>query len=182
MDPAPTIDVPAELARMEASLADLEALRPAADDRDGQGAHAPTVSGWSVAQHLYHIALATDLSLGHVRRLVDGSPLVSDEGALGPDAAEVLAREEQPRGVAEAPRIVQPGDRVEPAFLANEQAGNRELLAGLATRGDEIAAATGWIKHQDLGTLQAAQWLRFAVLHARHHIAIARDVVAAAAD
>ena len=164
---------------MAAHLDELEAL--AAEDGGALEVRAPEVSGWGVAQHLYHVALATDLSLGNVRSLVRGQGmLVRAEGELGAYAAEVLGRDDQPRGVAEAPRMVRPGDVVNPVFLRREQAGNRALLAELAADPAAIAAAPGWVPHQELGTLQADHWLRFTALHARHHLLIVRDVLAAA--
>ena len=174
------VSVAAEFERLHEVLGAFEAYH--AEGPEALARRAPEVSGWSVDQHLYHIALATDLSLSNVRSLVEGKGmLVQAEGELDPRAAEVLARDEQPRGVAEAPRMVRPGDTVEGAFLANEQAGNRRLLGDLEARADEVALAAGWIRHQDLGPLRAAHWLRFTALHARHHWAIVRDVIAALA-
>jgi len=172
------VSAAAEFARLYEVLGAFEAYHAA-----GPGSlarRAPAVSGWSVEQHLFHIALATDLSLSNVRSLARGSgALVRDEGALGERAAEVLASDEQPRGVAEAPRMVRPGDDVNPVFLGNEQAGNRRLVEELEAQTAAILAAPGWISHQDLGPLQSAHWLRFSALHARHHWAIVRDVIAA---
>jgi hypothetical protein len=177
MQPTPE-SLAAEFARLHEVLSTFEAYH--AEGPEPLARRAPEVSGWSVEQHLYHIALATDLSLSNVRSLAKGSgALVREEGELGQRAAEVLARDEQPRGVAEAPRMVRPGETVNPVFLGNEQAGNRRLLEQLEAQADAILAAPGWITHQDLGPLQAAHWLRFSALHARHHAAIVRDVIAA---
>ena len=93
--------------------------------------------------------------------------------------AEVLASDATPRGEAEAPRMVRPDDEVNPEFLAMELAQNRTTLEELRTLGVRIADAKGWIPHQELGALAAPHWLRFAALHARHHWAIVRDVLAA---
>ncbi len=172
------IDVEHEFARIEACFDEFEGW--ALGGPDVLERRAPGVSGWSVAQHIYHAALATDLALGHVRALVAGKGrLIVQEGALDPRAAEVLANDATPRGEAEAPRMVTPDAEVNPDFLAMEQRGNRSVLAGLRASAGEIPAAQGWIPHQILGPLAATHWLRFAALHARHHGAIARDVLAA---
>jgi len=103
--------------------------------------------------------------------------LIQSEGELDPVAAAVLARDSAERGAAKAPRIVTPDDEVNREFLAMEQRGNRETLGKLEEIADEIPEAPGWIPHQVLGPLRAAHWLRFAALHARHHLAIVEDVV-----
>jgi len=176
--PATEIDVRGEFARLHEAFDAFEAIR--LEGEAACRARAPEVSGWSVEQHLYHIALATDLAFRHVRALVAGKGgLIRDEGELGDRAAEVLASDTTPRGEARAPRMVTPDDEVNPKFLEMELRGNREVLAKLEELADAIATAPGWIPHQDLGTLAAAHWLRFAALHARHHLAIVRDVRAA---
>ena len=173
----PTIDPLAELDGLTRALDAYDDLRARLGAREHTPA--PEVSGWSVAQHLFHIALATDLALRHVRSLLDGKGrLVTLEGALGERAAAVLTSERTQRGVAQAPRIVQPGADVNPEFLTNELKGARAGAEGLRSRASEVLAAPGWIPHQELGTLNAAQWLRFARLHAHHHLAIAEEVAA----
>ncbi|MEM9382528.1 MAG: DinB family protein [Planctomycetota bacterium] len=173
------IDVQGEFARLREAFEAFEALReegePALRTRVGE------VSGWSVEQHLYHVALATDLAFRHVRALVAGKGrLIRAEGELGARAAEVLANDATPRGEAVAPRMVTPDEEVNPEFLAMELRGNREGLAALEELSENIPSAAGWIPHQDLGPLSAPHWLRFSALHARHHWAIVRDIRAAA--
>ena len=73
--------------------------------------------------------------------------------------------------------MVTPDDEVNPEFLEMELRLNREALVDLRKIGAEIAAAPGWVPHQELGPLAAAHWLRFAALHARHHLAIAEDIL-----
>lgn len=174
---APTIHVESEFDRLEEAFDAFEALRAAGPDVLGR--RAPGVSGWSVEQHLYHIALATDLAFRHVRALVAGKGrLIQAEGVLEPRAAEVLASDATLRGAAEAPRMVRPDGEVNPDYLAMELEQNRRTLGGLREIGPDIAGAPGWIPHQELGPLAAPHWLRFAALHARHHWAIVRDVLA----
>jgi len=174
----PEIDVDAEFRALDAALDAYDALRARLGEREHAGA--ATVSGWSVAQHLFHIALATDLALRHVRSLLDGKGrLVTQEGELGARAAAVLSSDRTARGVAQAPRMVTPGKDVNPEFLSNELRGAREGVAALRARAAEIPLAQGWIPHQELGPLNATHWLRFARLHAHHHLAIAAEVAEA---
>ena len=137
----------------------------------------PSVSGWSCAQHLYHVALATDLALGNAKRLVQGqSPMIVQEGGPNELAVRVLTEGGYPRGESEAPRMVQPGDDVDPGFLTDEMQRNRDGLADVRELVDSIASATGRVRHPRLGELSTAEWLRFANLHAAHHLAILSDI------
>lgn len=173
------IDIQHEFERLQEALDAFEALRTGAPEalvRRAEG-----VSGWSVAQHLYHIALATDLAFRHVKSLVSGKGrLIQAEGEIGERAGEVLLSDTTPRGEAQAPRMVTPEEEVNPEYLAMELKANHDALKGLRDMATEIAAAPGWIPHQILGPLAAPHWLRFAALHARHHWAIMRDIEASA--
>jgi len=175
-----TIDVKVgeELEILGGILDRFEALRAAGPATLGR--REPSVSAWSVEQHLYHIALATDLALRNVRSLVRGrGRLIVQEGALGDAAADVLQNRRTERGVAEAPRMVRPEETVDPEFLAMELRGNRETLEAVRAEAEAVPAAAGWIPHQILGPLSASHWLRFASMHAQHHLSIVEDVLAA---
>jgi len=141
----------------------------------------PAISAWSAGQHLYHVALSTDLALRNVAALVRGrGRMIVEEGGPNALAVQVLREGSYPRGESEAPRMVRPGDEVEPEFLTQEMELNREALARTRDLLDSIPAAAGRIPHQHLGELSAAEWLRFARLHARHHLQIVEDLVVAA--
>ncbi|MEO1697220.1 MAG: DinB family protein [Planctomycetota bacterium] len=173
------VDIEEEFELLSATIGRFEALR-----EEGPGTlkvRADSVSGWSVEQHLYHIALATDLAFRNVRSLVAGKGrLIVEEGELGDEAAAVLRDRATRRGVAEAPRMVTPDADVDPEFLAMELTGIREGLEKLRGSADAIRRAPHWIPHQILGPLSAAHWLRFATMHANHHLSIVDDVLAAA--
>lgn len=174
------IDIQHEFKRLQEALDAFEELR--AGDPEALVRRSEGVSGWSVAQHLYHIALATDLAFRHVKSLVAGKGrLIQAEGEIGAQATEVLLSDTTPRGEAQAPRMVTPEDDVNPEYLEMELRGNYDALKGLREIAADIAAAPGWIPHQILGPLAAPHWLRFAALHARHHWAIMRDIEESAA-
>ncbi|MDP6740476.1 MAG: DinB family protein [Planctomycetota bacterium] len=140
----------------------------------------PGVSGWTAAQHLYHTALACDLSLRNVEGLVAQKGLLIVKGAqTSEETIKLLAKEEFQRGQAESPRMVRPDTEVNPQFLAREQEGNQATLESLRRCRDEIATAPDHIPHQVLGPLTAAMWLRFARLHTLHHLAIIEDILTA---
>ena len=170
------VDIEEELGLLDAVLGRFEALRAAGPEK--LGVRVGSVSGWSVEQHLYHIALATDLAFRNVRALATRKGrLIVEEGELRADAVDVLVNRVTKRGAAEAPRMVRPDDEVDPELLTLELGRMREGLEGLRGIRGEIHSAPHWIPHQILGPLGAAHWLRFATMHAAHHLAIVDDVL-----
>lgn len=171
-------DPGSEIAHLREDLAAI--LRLLERSADELGRPASWISGWSAEQHLAHLALANELVCRNVRSLLKGQgALVIDEGEPPPEALAVLAAGRFPRGAAQAPRMVQPPDPVRRDYLSEWLQGNARDFAELAGRGAEIEAATQRIPHQVLGPLTAAQWVRFAAMHTRHHFDIAREVLAA---
>jgi hypothetical protein len=141
---------------------------------------APAVSGWSVEQHLAHLSLANELVARNLRSLLKGAgPFVLASGEAPPEALAVLAAGRLPRGKAQSPRIVRPPDTVNREYLSDWLAGNRRDFEELRGKCEELRATTGKVPHQILGPLNAVQWTRFAAVHSRHHLDIAREVAAA---
>ena len=137
------------------------------------------VSGWSAAQHLAHLALANELVIRNVKSLLKGSgPLVQGSGEPPPEALAVLQAGRFPRGAAQAPRMVRPPDEVRRDYLTQWIAEGQAEFTALSARSEEILAAGKCISHQVLGPLTAARWVRFAAMHTRHHLDIAREVLA----
>ena len=174
-------DPAAELAALETSLAECAAF-----EREG-GEHldrvAPQVSAWSPAQHLYHLALATDLALANASGLARGTSSLAVEGREPNDLArQLFARGGFPRGRAEAPRMVRPPAEVERALLRSELERARASLVAVREVVDRLPSAPRRVPHQLLGALDALEWVRFARLHAEHHLAIVRDVRTALDD
>ena len=68
-----------ELQRLIETLTAMETLM----EQEGEALHRvqPDRSGWSAAQHFYHLALATDLGLRNVRSLVAGKGRLIDHEA-----------------------------------------------------------------------------------------------------
>jgi hypothetical protein len=171
-----TTDDAAELEQLTESLSELTGLRA----HPGVHAPAPAVSGWSIAQHLYHVALATDMALDNVRRIVhDAGAQVVHEGGLNEGALRMFAEGAIPRGAAEAPRMVRPAERVDPGLLEQELDRARAAVEDARPLLAAIPGATGRVRHPLLGELSAREWLRFASIHARHHLAIVRDILGA---
>lgn len=141
---------------------------------------APQVSGWSAEQHIAHLSLANELVARNLRSLLKGSgPFVVESGEPPAEALAILAAGALPRGRAQAPRIVRPPEAVNREYLADWLAGNARDFAELRGKADELRACTKKVPHQILGPLTALEWVRFAATHTEHHLAIARELVAA---
>ena len=141
-----------------------------------------SVSGWSPADHLFHVCLASELVVRNLRMLGKGpGGMVQEGGEPILEAQPILASGILPRG-ERAPRMVTPPDDFDRAFLADlVESGARDL-----ERQSEAVAALidkPWtIPHQTLGPLTAEGWVRFARMHGVHHWRIVREVIAAGAD
>ena len=73
--------------------------------------------------------------------------------------------------VRKAPLNVQPPDDLTAETAAELRRTNRERWASVRT--GTLAAQTDTIPHPFLGPLSSGEWMRFALLHARHHHALA---------
>lgn len=150
-----------------------------AGDPELLGRAVERVSRWSPLQHAAHVTLANELVLRNLASLAKGSGLlVLQEAAQNPRALEVLADGHLPRGAAQAPRMVVPPADVD-VRVAREWAG--KLVSDLEAWSASVdldRAPRCFIPHQSLGPLDLAQWIRFGLVHTRHHLAIAREVLA----
>lgn len=164
-------------------LADLGTLYDALDELYGDEALLATLvperSGWSIEQHLAHVALANELVLRNVASLVaERGALIVRGGEPHPRALDVLATGRIPRGQAQAPRMVRPPERVQRALLRQWLTDGRAALAALDR--STLVASELRIPHQLLGPLDAPQWARFGVVHTRHHLEIVAEIRASA--
>jgi hypothetical protein len=132
------------------------------------------VSAWSPLEHLAHLTLANELVLRNLQSFAKRTGMLLQTGAASnPQALALLAEGRLLRGQAKAPRIVVPPRDVELEFVRQWHADNVRALAELAPGAIEASELT--IPHQILGPLNAPQWLRFAVVHTRHHLDIAKE-------
>ena len=73
--------------------------------------------------------------------------------------------------------MVRPPDEVDRELLLQWIADGRREIEALDAA--SIVAGAQRIPHQLLGPLDAPQWLRFAVVHTRHHLEIALEILGA---
>lgn len=133
-------------------------------------------SGWSVEQHVGHLALANELVLRNVQSLIAGKgALVTAGGTTHPLALQVLAAGVLPRGQAQSPRMVRPPEVIERELVRQWLDDGRRALETLELA--RVAPGELKVPHQLLGALDGPQWLRFGAVHTRHHLVIALELL-----
>lgn len=150
-------------------------------DDDRLFGRVPDVSGWSPGDHLFHLALASELVVRNLRMLRKGpGGMVAADGEPIPEARPILDRGILPRGTT-APRMVTPPDDYDRAFLADLVSSGERDLTRLEPDVAELFERAWTIPHQTLGPLTAVGWVRFGRMHGVHHWRIVREVIAAGA-
>jgi hypothetical protein len=170
--------VPDQLESWAALQVELDSILRTGTERSTRVA--PAISGWSALHHVAHVTLANELVLRNLKSLAKGSGLlVIVDAEQNPEALAVLERGQLTRGRAQSPRMVVPPKDIDLAAAAQWLAQFQTDLASFAASFDAATAPRCFIPHQVLGPLDLAQWARFGVVHTQHHLAIARDVLAA---
>ena len=170
-------DIAAGFAELELACACLRAIE-ALDPARGE-LRRPELSGWSALEHVAHVALANELIVRNLHSLISGGgPLVQAAGEPAQGALNVLESGVIPRGQAQSPRMVRPPTRIDRALLVDWLATSEQGFGHFSGQIEIVARAPGRVPHQLLGPLTAAQWVRFASIHTRHHLAIAEQVLA----
>lgn len=171
MDASKSVD------RLRAQLAQLEGL---VADRAAGDRRVPSISGWSVAEHVEHLARAHGAIFARLIQLTEPDDPTSSGGRVTLLGLVVLLVGRIPRGRGKAPAPSQPIGGGGDARAQLEAA--RVQLEQLADRTDRLAASRGRFGHPYFGRLHPRQWLRFAEIHADHHLRIAREIVRWAGD
>lgn len=133
-----------------------------------------SVSHWSPAEHLEHVALANRGILGAIRAL-QNAPEPEIPETVSDRAKSFLEAGVIERGVRKHPDFVTP-QGVALDYLRRELQSILDGYAELEPSLEKFAASRATFTHHVLGPLTAAQWLRFAGIHTRHHLNILRDI------
>jgi hypothetical protein len=130
-------------------------------------ASAPSVSGWTVGEHIHHCGLSM---IGIAKSLRKSTP-------PAPRAKPSLARSIVllgyiPRGRARSPSFVVP----KPAVPQDELLAMLDQAASLLTMAKDLDRGT-WFTHPLLGTMNRDQAFKFVLVHNRHHLRIVADIL-----
>lgn len=140
-------------------------------------ARVPGVSEWSPAQHVDHVLRTLEAIWTRVGTLLEASaPEVRAQARPRLLARVVLLARWIPRGRGRAPQAVHPDPRPVRHRLREALRDETRRLERWADRREDIADAAGALAHPQLGALDAGQWIRFADVHTRHHLAIVADL------
>lgn len=158
-------------------LRELDAVIAIGQERDVVGRSAPTISGWTIHQHLEHLWRADTAIVGWLKDVRDGTAETDGPGSTVPGTV-VMWLGRIPWGKGRAPDFTKPAGAELAEIVAGFQAVRHdvELLGGTLHR---MAAATTTRRHPLLGCYTAAQWLRFAHVHHAHHRRIIQEIRAA---
>jgi len=139
-----------------------------------------TISGWSPAEHLYHILRSNSKSLKAARlAAIDEGPTVH-EGEPNDVGAKVLREGSFGDLEAEAPPSVRPPNDLDRADLRTAYTRSREQFEALKEYVSMLPESTARLQHPAFGPLRASEWLRFARIHSDHHQDIVQQILNAA--
>ena len=128
----------------------------------------PTVSSWSVGEHIHHCCLSMIGISKSLRKSTPPAPQVKPTIAR----AAVLYFRFIPRGRAQSPSFVVPKPSMPPEELRTMLDQSAELLA-MAHGLDRST----WFTHPFLGPMHRDQALKFVLVHNRHHLKIVADIL-----
>lgn len=146
-----------------------------ADDEEVLAARNPSVSGWSVGEHVDHLVLAERALLEWIERVIDDPSRSSPAGTPTRTGRLVLVSGWIPRGRAKAPGPTVP-DSPDISLLPGRLSDLARLSERLEPRLSDVHTSRTTTEHPILGHFTPAQWLRFLDVHHRHHEKIIRDI------
>jgi len=149
-----------------------------ASDRAVHEACAPSVSSWSVKEHLEHLLAANEGIVEWIERACAGDPDLPTGGSPNLLGRIVLLVGAFPRGRGRAPEPTLPKG-IEAEELAASARRLKARVEALESLLSQLRSARATRNHFAFGDLTAAQWLRFTLIHNRHHQKIIRDVLRA---
>lgn len=155
----------------------IESLGSSTRDEHRLSLRAEEISSWSVGEHLDHVLTADLLNLKAARLLSLGRGKPPSEG-LNEAGHRVLTGGVIPLGLAQAPEFVMPKAGRSATQLEELRVKALQGWQKLGPRLDRIDESGQVLHHFAVGELGAKQWLRFALIHTRHHVAIVDRIVA----
>lgn len=156
-------------------ISHLDDLLRLMDDTDSLARRDDSVSKWSVGEQLEHVAKVDAGIFESIGKLLADPS--EDPGRPIRRARMMLLVGFIPRGRGRSPKpYVSCGIDADEARSMLEQ--RKQSWVEFEPRLDEVVASRSKTPHPLLGQFTAAQWVRFAQVHARHHEKIIDDILA----
>ncbi|MDE0960567.1 MAG: DinB family protein [Planctomycetota bacterium] len=164
---------PADLDRL---IEELQKLAKWTTDENRLAACSLPISRWSVSEQLDHLITVTMLNLKAIKilRLGRGQPPSSGLNAAG---KMVLELGQIPLGAAQAPAYAQPTAGRSAVELETLRLKVHLMCEDLIGDYSRIDSSGQVLRHFAVGEMGARQWLRFALVHSRHHVAIVERIL-----
>jgi len=149
-----------------------------ASDRTALEVRAPTVSSWSVKDHLEHLSVANEGIVTWIERVCAGDHDLHTGGSPNVLGRIVLLVGAFPRGRGKAPDPTIPKGMDAEELEASARR-TKARVEALESSFPQMHASRATRNHFAFGDLTATQWLRFTAIHNHHHQKIIRDVLRA---
>jgi hypothetical protein len=136
---------------------------------------APAVSGWSVGEHISHVAIAAPYVVSQVRGPSSADPSLA---SAGPEFLTMLHGERIPRGPVRPPERTR-NPRSDQAHLVEDLDLAERSIRALEPDVSKLLADPGLVRHPNpgFGGLTRMQWLSAMSIHQRHHLRIIADML-----
>ncbi len=138
-----------------------------------------SVSGWSAADHAYHLSVINAKTWRGVDRILAQHPPAEPGGVPNRVGRLFFKAGRMKRGTVKAPDFVTPSADLSMAdvrlWADRSETSFREMKAKLISLPEDSYR----IPHQLLGPLNAREWLTFVRIHSLHHLAIIHDILGA---
>lgn len=168
---------PATRAQYDRLIAQFDEMARIAEDEARLARSAPSVSGWTVGQHVDHMA-TTDKMIGMgLMKCVFQPQKV--EGGPKTIAKFILWSGWMPRGKGKAPEMTQPRAQSSEQIRTGIKTA-RGAIASMEGKLADLEKSESGIPHPMLGVFRPMHWMRFLEVHHNHHFKIIRDIERAA--
>lgn len=155
-------------------ISHFDDLLPLMDDTGALAKRNDSISKWSVGEQLEHVAKVDGGIFESIGKLLADPS--EDPGRPIRRARMMLLVGFIPRGRGRSPEpYVARG--IDPGEVRSMLEQRRQSWIEFEPRLDEVVASRSKTPHPLLGQFTAAQWVRFAQVHARHHQKIIDDIL-----
>lgn len=155
-------------------LQELDTVVAFGTDRGLAAKSIPSISAWTVHQHLEHLWRADAAIVSWLKEVRDGTARTEGSGSTIAGAL-VMWLGMIPRGRGRAPKFTMPAGTELESIVAGLRAVRAEVAA-LGSALHRLASDGATRRHPLLGCYTPARWLRFAHIHHVHHRRIIEEL------